>query len=143
MFRGGLARLRGQQLDNRRRPKLAADKRCALDECPLARAEPIEACGEQALDRRGNAAPAVPPGILCAHREQLLDEEWIAVSGRNDVVAFHVAQASVAQAVREQLERVVVGQWCELQDLHPWVFAPVGSWVLDAPVGSGIEQFGP
>ncbi len=97
-----------EQLADRAAVEEAALDRAALDDGALLRLEPVDARGEERLDRRRHR---VGLGVVAEVREQLLDEERVPFRGRDDPLA-QLRRELVRERV-DELVRVVVAERLE------------------------------
>ena len=138
----------GEVLDGAAEEHLA-DHRRPLDHDAIDRTEPVEASGQERLDRRRDhdradladqdPASAVIPSqdpVVQEHREHLLDEQRVALGGLDDLRSDLRVELRGPEEVRRDLGAVLFGQ-C-LQDQDAVVFEALApSRVCVDEIGSG------
>ena len=138
--------VRREILDGAPEEHLADDGR-SFDDDAIDRAEPVEACGQERLDRRrdrdGTDVPDQDPSVVVIafqdpvvekHREHLLDEERVAFGGLDDLRLHCRVEVGASQQVLGHLHALVIGERLQDEDVMP-----IG---LLAPVGMDIEEVG-
>ena len=140
-----------RQLGHRRLRERQADDRGRLDDRPLLATQQVEARRQQGLDRRrhvdvGQVAGWLPAivgevqrSLVDHHREQLLDEQRVALRGAHDPLLDLAGNAGVAEQAADHPPRVGIGQWLEHDALRVGVDRPLGV-MLEQVVPRRAEQ---
>jgi hypothetical protein len=101
-----------------RRRELHAEDRRAGEHATLGRAQPLQASGEQGLDRRWQRRQALAAALLTDRRDQLLQEQRVAAGRREQLLAPPRRRRRSRQRP-EQRGRVVVSERSELHGDGP------------------------
>ncbi len=129
-----------------------ADDRGGIDGCPFALRQLVEAGCQQRVDRRwdgqrGQVAGRLPPIVdepqhaaLLEHRDELLDEQRVALRSGDDPVPNRIRQSDLAEEVLGHARRIRVGQ--RRQDDGPFVrpLAPRRLLLQERMAGHAQEQ---
>ena len=95
---------------------LALDGRC-FEDGSLGGVELVEASREQRLDRRRRRDPLV--ARLLQHRRQLLDEQRVAVGGRDDALRHRGVRRPIPEPGRDHLFCFLRGERLEAHETAP------------------------
>ena len=139
-------RLLAERRDGPGMEHLALD-RSALDHRALVGVEPVQARGQEQVDRRRHGdvrqildrsprtALESEEAVVDQHREHLLDEERVALGGLEDPVTRDLRDVGSPEEVVDELRRIVAGQRLK-QDRGRVHLAA-------APTGADLEELGP
>ena len=136
-----------EQLVDRGPPEDAPDDGCPLHDRPVAGCQPVQPRGDEGGDGRGHgnagqvaghdpaAALLAQHAVVDEHRDQLLDEERVALGGVADAPSQADVQPGLADELRDQLLRLDLAERLE-QDGR-------GVELAAAPGRPGVEELRP